>query len=271
MKLNNHQVRTDQLLTLFPIANQGESQYTPIQKREIMKKPSSLLLIFLISISVLAAQDVVVFSNGTILAGEVLIYDAKTTLTFQLPDQVVHEYPSSEILALRTGIDVDSLITQTFSPTWNQIKYTKGTNQQGYYIPPRYTWRGESYSMETAWGMQSQVFEFFQILEKETETLDDETKNLIEELKRGMIRQNQMVTGGLLTEVAGLALTLVPLFVMDDSVDPVFVPAWAQWVGAGGLTLNIAGLGIMLSQMFVDHESYLQSIAESYNHHLYST
>ncbi|MFA6783708.1 MAG: hypothetical protein WCR13_02360, partial [Sphaerochaeta sp.] len=61
MKLNNHQIRTDQLLTLFPIANQGESKYTPIQKREIMKKPSSLLLIFLISISVLAAQDVVVF------------------------------------------------------------------------------------------------------------------------------------------------------------------------------------------------------------------
>lgn len=224
---------------------------------------------FLISLSVLAAQDVIVLSNGTIFTAEVLSYDANTTLTVQLPDKVIKEYQSSEVLAVRTGLDVNSLITQSFSPTWEQIKYTKGTRGNGYYIPSRFTWRGERYSMETQWGMESQVFEFFQTLEEEKPNLDDETKALIAELKARMIRQNKLVTGGLLTEAAGLALTLVPFFVMEDGVDPVVIPDWAMWVGVGGLTLNIAGLSVMVSQLFVDHESYLPRIAESYNRHLF--
>ncbi|AEV29476.1 hypothetical protein SpiGrapes_1673 [Sphaerochaeta pleomorpha str. Grapes] len=234
-----------------------------------MKKPGLFLLMFLISLSALAAQDVIVLSNGTIFTAEVLSYDAKTTLTVQLPDKVVKEYRSSEVLAIRTGLAINSLITQTFSPAWEQITYTKGTRANGYYIPSRFTWRGERYSMETQWGMESQVFEFFQTLEAEKPKLDDETKALIAELKARMIRQNQLVTGGLLSEAAGLILTLVPFFVMEDSVDPVVIPDWALWVGVGGITLNVAGLGMMASQLFVDYESYLPRIAESYNRHLF--
>jgi len=234
-----------------------------------MKKPALFLLMFLISLSILAAQDVVVLSNGTIFTAEVLSYDPETTLSVKLPDKVVKEYRSSEVLAIRTGLDITSLITQSFSPTWEQIKYTKGTRANGYYIPPRFTWRGERYSMETQWGMESQVFEFFQNLEAEVPNLDEETKALIAELKGRMIRQNKLVTGGLLSEAAGLVLTLVPFFVMEDGVDPVFIPDWALWVGVGGLTLNVAGLTLMASQLFVDHTSYLPRIAESYNRHLY--
>jgi hypothetical protein len=232
-----------------------------------MKKTVLFLLLSLMTLSVLAAQDVVVLSNGTIFTAEVLSYDADTKLTVKMPDTVIREYPSSEVLAIRTGVDINSLITQTFSPTWDQIKFTEGSKGKGYYIPPRYTYRGQNYSMETDWGMESQVFEFFQMLEEET--LDEETKGLIDELKGRMIRQNQLVTGGLLAEAAGLVLTLVPYFVMEDNVDPVYIPEWAAWVGIGGLTLNITGLGVMISQLFVDNSSYLPRIADSFNRHLF--
>lgn len=218
-----------------------------------------IMLCCLLSLSVLWASDLVVLTDGSMHIGRIVRYEADNPLLFEdlKGNQIV--YTKGEILITRTNIDAESLI----AVDWNRIVYHPGKTGGAYEVPPRYTYKGQTYTMETGWGRESEVLEFFDLLK--TQELDEQTRGLITELERAMKKQSTWMQTGLLTELAGLTMMLTPLFLMNDSVDPPTTPTWAAWTGVAGLGVNIAGLGILISQLFVNHDHYLPRIADSYN------
>lgn len=218
-----------------------------------------IMLCCLLSLSVLWASDLVVLTDGSMHIGRIVRYEADNPLLFEdlKGNQIV--YTKGEILITRTNIDAESLI----AVDWNRIVYHPGKTGGAYEVPPRYTYKGQTYTMETGWGRESEVLEFFDLLK--TQELDEQTRGLITELERAMKKQSTWMQTGLLTELAGLTMMLTPLFLMNDSVDPPTMPTWAAWTGVAGLGVNIAGLGILISQLFVNHDHYLPRIADSYN------
>ncbi|MGE4584616.1 MAG: hypothetical protein AB7C91_08205 [Sphaerochaeta sp.] len=222
------------------------------------------MLLFGIGILVsLGASDLLVLSDGSVHIGRILSYESKTGLRFEAPDGTKSEYPSSAVLATRTHIDVDNLIAQTLSPTYDMIIYHPRKKGGAYELAPRYTYRGQTYAVGTRWGEPTQVLEFFDMLRQQP--LDEETSVLIEQLKTAMTKQNHIMQAGLITQLAGLSLLMVPYVASDEHAD---IPTWANWTGFSGIAVDLAGLGIMLSQLSVDHEAYLQRIADSFNNHL---
>lgn len=217
------------------------------------------LFCLLLSFSALWAADLVVLNDGTMHTGRLIIYEEGKMLLFEDLQGNQRVYAPDEILITRTNIDVESLI----AVDWNRIVYHPGKTGGAYEVPPRYTYKGQTYTMETGWGRESEVLEFFDLLK--TQELDEQTRGLITELERAMKKQSTWMQTGLLTELAGLTMMLTPLFLMNDSVDPPITPTWAAWTGVAGLGVNIAGLGILISQLFVNHDHYLPRIADSYN------
>ncbi len=218
-----------------------------------------IMLCCLLSLSVLWASDLVVLTDGSMHIGRIVRYEADKALLFEdlKGNQIV--YTKGEILVTRTNIDAESLI----AVDWNRIVYHSRQRGGAYEVSPRYTYKGQTYTMETGWGRESEVLQFFDLLK--TQELDEQTRGLITELERAMKKQSTWMQTGLLTELAGLTMMLTPLFLMNDSVDPPTTPTWAAWTGVAGLGVNIAGLGILISQLFVNHDHYLPRIADSYN------
>ncbi|HBO35575.1 MAG TPA: hypothetical protein DD633_03185 [Sphaerochaeta sp.] len=218
-----------------------------------------IMLCCLLSLSVLWASDLVVLTDGSMHIGRIVRYEADKALLFEdlKGNQIV--YTKGEILVTRTNIDAESLI----AVDWNRIVYHSRQRGGAYEVSPRYTYKGQTYTMETGWGRESEVLQFFDLLK--TQELDEQTRGLITELERAMKKQSTWMQTGLLTELAGLTMMLTPLFLMNDSVEPPTTPTWAAWTGVAGLGVNIAGLGILISQLFVNHDHYLPRIADSYN------
>ncbi|HAP56816.1 MAG: hypothetical protein VB088_10585 [Sphaerochaeta sp.] len=218
-----------------------------------------IMLCCLLSLSVLWASDLVVLTDGSMHIGRIVRYEADKALLFEdlKGNQIV--YTKGEILVTRTNIDAESLI----AVDWNRIVYHSRQRGGAYEVSPRYTYKGQTYTMETGWGRESEVLQFFDLLK--TQELDEQTRGLITELERAMKKQSTWMQTGLLTELAGLTMMLTPLFLMNDSVELPTTPTWAAWTGVAGLGVNIAGLGILISQLFVNHDHYLPRIADSYN------
>ena len=225
----------------------------------------NLILIVLLSIIplfALTAEDLLILSDGTMYLGTLLSYDKEQEVRFETIDKEIVAFPSSTVVATRKQVDIASLI----SPAWNQIAYYPRQKDRAYEISPRYYYRGQWYRMETGYGRDSDILEFFDILKREA--LDTETLQLIDTLEAGMNKQRKIITAGLLTEVAGTSLMLVPLFLMDDSSTTFSTPTWAAWAGLGGIVVNVTAIGILVSQLFVHYDQYLEQIADSYNSHL---
>lgn len=227
-----------------------------LDKRYPMKR---ILLCALLSLSALWASDLVVLVDGSMRIGTLISYEAGKPLLFEdlKGNQIV--YPPDEILVTRTNIDGESLI----AVDWNRIVYHPRQKGGAYEVSPRYTYKGQTYTMETGWGRESEVLQFFDHLK--AQDLDEQTKALITELEHAMKKQSAWMQAGLLTELAGLGMMLTPLFLMNDGVDPPTTPTWAAWTGVAGLGVNIAGLGMLVRQLFVNHDQYLPRIADAYN------
>lgn len=219
------------------------------------------LVCFLLSISALWASDLVVLTDGSLHIGRLIQYEAEESLLLEDMEGTQRVYGLDEIMIVRTNVDVEGLI----AVDWNRIVYHPRQKGGAYEVSPRYTYKGQTYTMETGWGRESEVLQFFDLLQ--SQSLDEQTQQLITELEHAMKKQSTWMQSGLLTELAGLSMMLTPLFVMNDSSDPPTIPTWAAWTGVAGLGVNIAGLGILVSQLFVNHDQYLQKIADSYNSH----
>ncbi len=218
-----------------------------------------ILLSCLLSLSFLWASDLVVLTDGSMHLGKIMRYEAGQTLLLEDLQGNQSEYATDQILVTRTNVDVESLI----AVDWNRIVYHPRQRGGAYEVSPRYTYKGQTYTMETGWGRESEVLQFFDLLKKQG--LDEQTLALVVELEQAMKKQSNWMQTGLITELAGLTMMLTPLFLMNDSVDPPTTPTWAAWTGVAGLGVNITGLGILISQLFVNHDHHLPEIARSFN------
>ncbi|MDY0289859.1 MAG: hypothetical protein RBR15_13620 [Sphaerochaeta sp.] len=215
-----------------------------------------LALLLLTSPLVLFAKDMVTLRDGTIVSGEVSSYATLGRVTIQKDDGTIVSFSSRELLSIeKSGIESRSL------PADPYIHFHTGINKVFVYVPPRYTYRGRSYNMETGWGMDSDIGEFFAYLREQHPTLDERTLALIGELEKKQKNQNiSMMTAGLCIGV-GTVMTFLPLNLDDIGA----TPSWALGVSLGGLSLNVVGLGVMLVNAFISQSEYPPLIADSFN------
>ncbi len=214
------------------------------------------------------SNDLIVFKDGTIQLGEIVSFEKDDTVKFKSLDGVLSEYSSSSILASRTNINVDNIIAQTLSPTFNTITYYPRNKEMAYELSPRFKYQGQIFKMESGWSRETQILEFFDMIKKNK--LDNNTASLINELETAMEKQSNIFKTAAITQLTGLALIMVPLFAMDDSTNPISIPSWANWTGAAGIAIDVVALGIMISQIGVNQDQYLESIAESFNENIAS-
>ena len=221
-----------------------------------------LFLLGIMSMPVLAV-DLLVLNDGTILTGEILLYENDGLVRFKNLKGSITEYTSKQIRASRTNLDAQTTLLQTLDPTYNMIIYLPREKQKAYEIPPRYRFRGQSYRMETQWGRETEVLEFLSLLQEQE--LDEQTSRLIHELQAAMGRQTQKMNTALITQLAGISMMLVPFFVSNDSEGTTTFPTWSLYVGTAGVALDVISIAMLIKQLFVDHDHYLEKIAQSYN------
>ncbi len=220
-----------------------------------------ILLCCLLSLASLWASDLLVLSDGSMHIGTVLSYETGKPLVFEDLKGKQTSYESSSVLLTRTNANLENLI----DPGWDRIVYHPRQKGGAYELPPRYTFRGQRYTVDPLWGRESEILEFFDFLK--SEPLDEKTHMLIAQLETLMEKQNGRIQCGFATELAGLTLMLVPFFLMDDSTDSPTIPTWAAWTGIAGIGINVAGLGMLVRELFISYDPYLQGIADSYNSH----
>lgn len=215
-----------------------------------------LVLLLLASPLLLFAEDVVALRDGTMVSGEVSSYATLGMVTIQKDDGTIVSFPSQEVLSIeKSDIRSQSFLSGPF------IQYHEGSNKVFGYLPPRYTYRGRSYNMETDWGRDSDIAEFFAYLREQHPSLDGKTLALIGELEKKQRNQNiSMMTAGLCIGV-GTVMTFLPLNLDDIGA----TPTWALGVSLGGVSLNVVGLAVMLCNAFISQSEYPPLIADSFN------
>lgn len=215
-----------------------------------------LLLLPLVSAGMLFSVDMVMLRDGTMLRAEVSSYSSIGHITMLLEDGSIASFPSKEVLSIeKAGLESRSFLSGPY------IQFHEGSNNIFGYIPPRYTYRGRSYNVETEWGMETDIPEFFAYLSEEHPGLDGKTLDLIRELERRVRNQNiSMMIAGLCIG-GGTIMTFLPLNLDDIEA----TPPWAIGVSLAGFSLNVVGLGAMLCTAFINHREYPLLIAESFN------
>lgn len=231
-----------------------------------MKKKSILLILILLSLNNLFSVDFVVLKDGTIQLGTVISYEKDNSLIFEKNDGLIETYLSTNVLTIRTDVDLDKVITQTLSPTYNMIHYYPRKDMGAYSSPPRYVYQGQSYNMESMLGYPTQILEFFDILDKTG--MDKNTEFLINKLEGQLKKNNTIVTASLISQIIGGSLMFVPYFVMDDSTSPVVIPDWARYTGIAGATIDIVGLSLFITRLGFNTDELVEEIALSYNKNL---
>ncbi len=214
----------------------------------------------------LFSTDLIVFKDGSVSLGKILSYETDKSINFEKNDgsQVLLDY--STVLTTRTNIDVDNLISQSLSPTYNMIKYYPRKSDGAYELSPRYTYKGQTFTMESKWGRVTQILEFFDMLDKNQ--LNNETKLLIDELESKLKKNNNIIAAGAISQIVGMSLLFVPYFVMDESTDPVTIPNWANITAIVGLSVDLVGLGLFISQINFNQDKLVEQIAISFNQNL---
>jgi len=147
------------------------------------------------------------------------------------------------------------------------IKYYPRKKDGAYELSPRYTYKGQTFTMESKWGYPTQILEFFAMLDQNQ--LNSETKILIEELKSNLQKNKNIMTTSLISQIVGCTLLFVPYIVMDESTNPVTIPDWAGITGLVGLSLDIVGLGLCTIQWIkFNQDKLIEQIAISFNQNL---
>lgn len=233
-----------------------------------MKKKILIIIVALATLFTtnLFSIDLIVLKDGSVSLGKIITYEKDKLIKFEKNDgtQVLYDY--STILTSRTNIDVDNLISQSLSPTYNMIKYYPRKSDGAYEISPRYTYKGQTFTMESKWGRVTQILEFFDMLDKNQ--LNNETKLLIDELESKLKKNNNIITAGAISQLVGMSLLFIPFFVMDESTDPVTIPNWANITGLVGLSVDLVGLGLFISQINFNQDKLVEQIAISFNQNL---
>ncbi|NCD06963.1 MAG: hypothetical protein EOL97_12660 [Spirochaetia bacterium] len=233
-----------------------------------MNKKIIIILVSLITLFTnnIFSTDLIVLKDGSVSLGKIITYEKDKLIKFEKNDgtQVLYDY--STILTSRTNIDVDNLISQSLSPTYNMIKYYPRKSDGAYEISPRYTYKGQTFTMESKWGRVTQILEFFDMLDQNQ--LNNETKLLINELESKLKKNNNIISAGAISQLVGMSLLFVPYFVMDESTDPVTIPSWANITGLVGLSADLVGLGLFISQINFNQDKLVEQIAISFNQNL---
>lgn len=216
-----------------------------------MKKILSLVCILWTTLS-LFALDVVTLRDGTSVTGEVSAYTTLGTITIRDESGCIASFASSEVLSIeKTGLVRSD----------PYIHYHAGVSKFYDYTPPRYTYRGVSYNVDTGWGMSTDALEFFAYLREEHPDLDEGTLCLIRELARKQKSQDiRMAVAGLLIG-SGTIMTFLPLNLDDIQA----TPPWAIGVSLTGFSFNVVGVAVLISNLFVQQKEYPQRIADSFN------
>jgi hypothetical protein len=224
---------------------------------QAMKKILTLISIISVSLS-LFALDVVTLRDGTSITGEVSAYTTLGTITIRDENGSLASFSSREVLSIeKSGLGDRAQAYIHFHPEVSKF-YD--------YTPPRYTYRGVSYNVDTAWGMSTDTREFFAYLSEEHPDLDEGTLALIRELGSKQKSQDiRMAVAGLLIG-SGTIMTFLPLNLDDIQA----TPPWAIGVSLTGVSLNVVGVGVLISNLFVRHKEYPRLIAESFNAHIAS-
>lgn len=230
-----------------------------------MKNWFYIFIIAMVFSTSLFANDLIVLKDGTMQFGKIQSYDTQI-IKFTSLDGASIDYDAEDVLTSRTNINIDNIIGQTLSPTYNMITYYPRNNDSAYEMPPRFKYKGQIYSMESGWGKTTQILEFFDMLKQDG--VDSDTELLIKELERSLQKQTSYFKTIGITQLAGISLMLVPFFAMDESTTPVSIPTWANITGAVGIAVDIVGLSMMISQINVNQDKYLEPIAVSFNDNL---
>lgn len=230
-----------------------------------MKKWFYIFLISMVFSTGLFANDLIVLKDGTMQFGKIQSYDTEI-IKFTSLDGASIDYDVEDILTSRMNINIDNIIGQTLSPTYNMITYYPRNNDSAYELPPRFKYKGQIYSMESEWGKTTQILEFFDMLKHEG--MDSNTELLVKELESKIDKQQKYFRTIGITQLAGISLLMVPFFAMDDSGTTVSIPTWASITGVVGVAVDIVGLSMLITQINVNQDKYLETIADSFNDNL---
>lgn len=222
-----------------------------------MKKYLILLFIFCFSLS-LSALDVVTLNDSSIYKGVVSSYSSLGEITIDVEDGTIVTFPSQRVLSIERSGKIGVSLGIKVDPF---IYYHEGVNKFFEYVPPRYTYRGMSYNIDTDWGMGCDVAEFFSYLKEQHPDVDEKTVTLMNELEYKMKRQNvSMAIGGALL-ASGAFMTFLPLNFDDIAATPTY----GKVIALSGVTFSLTGLGFFIYNAFIYHREYPQLIADSFN------
>lgn len=225
-----------------------------------MKRWFAVVCVLVACVASLYALDKVTLTDGRVLEGSVTSYELGVRLSIDVPGSGLLEFVSSEIASVDIGTS-GTLLAVSSQP--DAIVFHPGNSKAFYYVPPRYTYRGTTYNVETGWAYESRVFEFFSILREQHPDMDPTTSELIATLERKIAGQGRTAAWSGAISLAGLMTAYVVTPFEDDA--PPFTPVQAGFA-IGGLAAYLGGSIVMFATMFfVNHNEYLPRIANSFN------
>ncbi len=227
------------------------------------KKIYSLLIVLLICINNLFSSDLIVFKDGNVIYGDIISYEENETITIKKNDNSVTTYYLPFILSIKTNVDLDNVIKEDQTTTYNLIKFQPRVKLNWYNSPPLYSFRGNVYNMEYKNKNKTQLFDFFSMLD--SEGLDKNTKNLIDKLMDEIDKHNKVINSSAKSLVAGSILSLIPFFFKDESTNSTTISSLANYVGIAGVSINLVTLTVMINHLGFNLDDLLIEIAESYN------
>ncbi|PKL12281.1 MAG: hypothetical protein CVV52_10705 [Spirochaetae bacterium HGW-Spirochaetae-8] len=221
-------------------------------------------MLLIVAAGFVYAAELVVLTDGQSFLGTIERMDlAAVHMATETGEQRSFAY--EDVLSIRRlGSNQDLVGVSWSTVDYDTIHYSAGINENFKYVPPRYTYRGISYNMETSFGMGSQLYEFFLMLREHHPDMGKEVISLIENLEDKLIMQQRRFTVGTLMNLVGVGMLLLPI----NFDDPAATPLAGKIVAISGFGVELVGLGVMISSLFVDVRDDLELIAESYNNWL---
>ena len=228
------------------------------------RKLITLFIILLFVTNSIFSEDILVFKDGNVLLGNIISYEKDNSINFERQDGTIEDIKSSLILSIKTNVDLDNVINQVLSPSYNRIQFYPRKNAGRLSYPPRYVYHGQTYDMESVGGYKSEILQFFDDLDPLT--IDENTQTLINELFAKIKKNDKEFKTSLITQIVACTLMFTPYITMDDS-DPLNItfPDWAGYTFLAGVGVELVGLGLLANAAFFNVDDLLEEIAISYN------
>lgn len=217
-----------------------------------------IFIVILCSLFPLFSTDIVRFTDGRVLTGEVSSYSSLGEIRMKGEDGAIISYPSTDIISIEKLGKIGVSLGVQRDPL---IHYVEGTRKLFHYVPPSYIYKGATYNIDTDWGTGSDVGIFFSFLKEQHPQLDERTLSLIDELDRKMLRQNRSMGASGIMMALGTIMTFLPLNFDDISATPTY----GKVIALSGFSINIVGLSIAIYNVFHNQREYPELIAHSFN------